>query len=59
MKRYFIESRFMLIADNDEDAVRISKEWAKNFSDREDNRCEIMAIREIPFGKFEEREVEI
>jgi len=56
-KRYLVVCSFIIFAENDESAKFIADRWAKKQIRKHDNRAEVVALREIPFGKLESREV--
>tara|TARA_R110000868_G_scaffold400073_2_gene674212 strand:- start:99 stop:290 length:192 start_codon:yes stop_codon:yes gene_type:complete len=58
-RRYVVTISFYVWEDNDDEAIKVANEFAKNIDDKEDNRCSVDSIHEQEFGSFHSRELKL
>ena len=59
MDRYTVDLQLYIWADNDKEAIKIAQEIQQRQRDKFDNRCNINRLAEAPFGRVQEREIQI
>jgi|TARA_R100000030_G_C3241822_1_gene120799 hypothetical protein len=59
MDRYTVDLQLYIWADSDKEAVKIAQEIQQRQRDKFDNRCNINRLAEAPFGRVQEREIQI
>ena len=57
--RYTVEMSLFIWAKDDKEAVKIAQEIQQRQRDKFDNRCNINRLAEAPFGRIQEREIQI
>ena len=59
MDRYTVDLQLYIWADSDKEAIKIVQEIQQRQRDKFDNRCNINRLAEAPFGRVQEREIQI
>ena len=59
MDRYTVDLQLYIWADSDKEAIKIAQEIQQRQRDKFDNRCNINRLAEAPFGRVQEREIQI
>ena len=59
MDRYTVDLQLYIWADSDKEAIKIAQEIQQRQRDKFDNRCNINRLAEAPFGRAQEREIQI
>lgn len=59
MDRYTIDLQLYIWADSDKEAIELARKIQQRQRDKFDNRCNINRLAESPFGRIQEREINI
>jgi len=59
MDRYTVDLQLYIWADSDKEAVELVRKIQQQQRDKFDNRCNINRLAEAPFGRVQEREIQI
>ena len=59
MDRYTVDLQLFIWAESDKEAVKLAQKIQQRQRDKFDNRCNINRLAEAPFGRIQEREINI